>query len=114
MLKTVLLDTKCGKVEILIEPAKSGMVQLNAPMPPVGPGIFLLVMEEDRQKGLDALKALVEGEQLPENTNITDKVEVAIVAGTVARPAICFGVPAVWRSDNIADHSANQSGDKDD
>lgn len=95
MPETILLDTARGEVEILVEEFSAEHVQINAPMPPVGPGFFLVFAIDQKAEAIDAAKKIIEAEPLPENINITDRVPGAVAAGTVARPAVSFGSPSV-------------------
>jgi|GEM_PF-4703190 len=95
MPETILLDSARGKVEILVEVVSAEHVQINAPMPPVGPGFFLVFAVGQQAEAIEAAKKIIEAEPLPENINITDRVPGAVAAGTVARPAVRFGSPSV-------------------
>ena len=93
--KTIQLATARGPVDLQLQKVQGNMLQVNALMPPVGPGFFLLFPKSKRNQALAAAKKLIEGEPLADNINITDQVPGAIVAGTVPRPTVQFGVPKV-------------------
>lgn len=94
MPETILLDTARGKVEILFEVVSAEHVQINAPMPPVGPGFFLVFAIGEQAEAIEAAKKIIEAEPLPENINITDRVPGAgRRSGGHSGPSCC----ALWQ-----------------
>lgn len=78
-------------------------IQINAFLSPNGGAGFFLVFPRDKeQAAIDAATALLDGEPLEDNLDITAQVPGALVAGTV--PALKvgkveFGTPSVAHSE---------------
>lgn len=96
MKTTITLETQRGPVaaEILDGGAS---VQLNVYLPPIGPAFFLAFPAGERQAAAEAAVALIDGDELPASTNITNRVPGALTAGTLTRVGfnVAFGTPQV-------------------
>ena len=95
MPETVTLQSSRGEADVSIELIKGGLLQFNVFLPPAGAGFFLVYPEDQRAQGLVAVQALLDGEPLPENAKLSERVPDAVVAGSVARPKLRahFGTP---------------------
>lgn len=103
MPQQINLETKRGHVAATIS-VDGGNVQLNVFIAPVGPGFFLVFPDGDQPQAERAAVRLIEGGELPEESNITARVPGALTAGTLKRAAfkVEFGSPKIDHAQGVS------------